>query len=360
MNDLRVLKALGHKVNLFCLNTKKHWMDTSGFMELNHWDEFYAEEIDTNSISAIARAAWSENPFQIARFYKSRIEKSMDTIIQNANVDLLVYQGLAMTQYQRSTKCKKIYRAHNLEYRVWNLLAIHKKNYFKKQINLWLSKSLYLYEKFKLRDLSCTATLSKEEKLSLKEFYSQLEIESIPISIAKETNQNYSTEKNGLLFIGSLDWQPNRDGLDWFLKNVYPSVNHIPLTIAGKGDFTCNIENVTVISNYENTEALLASHRMILVPLLSGAGIRIKILEAMSFGMPLISTCIGAEGIETSPGSMIIEDTVEEWISQIQNVYSQPSLLTDMSQKAKLSFKNNYSKEVVMGKWQKLLSNLSA
>lgn len=358
MNDMRVLKTLGHKVSLFCLNTRKHWVDTEGYMEMSLWDNFYAEKLDTNSFITFMRAALSAHPFQIARFYNLRIDGHIDNVVKNKNIDLIVYQGLAMTQYQRSAMCKKIYRVHNLEFKVWELLAAQTKNYLKKLVNQWLSNSLKPYEECELKDLSAAITLSFEEEKILNNFYPKKKIATIPISINSRSSFKYSAEKKGILFIGSLDWQPNREGLDWFLENVYPALRNIPLTIAGKGNFKCDIKNVTVIPNYESTEELLASHRMIIVPLLSGAGIRIKILEALKFGMPLISTSIGAEGIDSDQGSMIIEDAAEQWISQIQKTYEQPSVLLDMSQKAKTSFENNYSEEVIMGKWQKFLSNL--
>lgn len=358
MNDLRVLKTLGHRVSLFCLNTRKHWVETIGYQDLRFWDDIYLESIDTNSFSTIIGAILSASPFQIARFYQTRIDQKIENFIQNENIDLIIFQGLAMTQYQRSAKCKKVYRVHNLEFKVWELLAVQTKNYFKKLFHQWVSNSLKPYEESKLIEFSGAVTLSKEEKHGLNEFYPQMKVETIPISIDSENKREYSSEKNGILFIGSLDWQPNREGLDWFLKNVYPFLDHLPLTIAGKGNYSCDLKNVTILQNYESTEELLANHRMMIVPLLSGAGIRIKILEAMKFGMPLVSTKIGAEGILYTQGSLIIEDEANSWISLIQKAYEQPSSLTEMSENAKISFMNYYSEEIVNHRWREFIGKL--
>lgn len=360
MNDMRVLKTLGHNVSLFCLNTRKHRVDTEGYMEMSLWDNFYAEELDTNSFITFMRAALSAHPFQIARFYNSRIDGNIDNVFKNKNIDLIVYQGLAMTQYQRSAIGKKIYRVHNLEFKVWELLAAQTKNYLKKLVNQWLSNSLKPYEECELKDLSAAITLSFEEEKILNNFYPKKKIATIPISINSENSFKYSAEKKGILFIGSLDWQPNREGLDWFLANIYPALRNIPLTIAGKGDYSCDLKNVTILRNYDSTEELLANHRLMIVPLLSGAGIRIKILEAMKFGMPLISTKIGAEGITFSQGSMICEDTAENWINLIQKAYEQPSFLTEMSESANISYMNNYSEDIVTHKWQEFIGMIFA
>lgn len=354
MNDMRVLKTLGYNVSLFCLNTRKHWVDTKGYMEMSLWDNFYAEKLDTNSFITFIRAALSAHPFQIARFYNSRIDGNIDNVFKNKNIDLIVYQGLAMTQYQRSAKCKKIYRVHNLEYKVWSLLAMQAKNYFKKFVNQWLSNSLKPYEECELKDLSGAITLSYAEEKLLNNFYPKLKIATIPISINSRSSFNYSAEKKGILFIGSLDWQPNREGLDWFLENIYPAIDHIPLTIAGKGNFKCDIKNVTVIPNYESTEELLASHRMMIVPLLSGAGIRIKILEALKFGMPLISTKIGAEGILHN-GAVQICTTPLDWIMEFRKLYANELALTEISEKLKQSYWINFSEEAISRRWQEVL-----
>jgi glycosyltransferase involved in cell wall biosynthesis len=358
MNDLRVFKGLGHKVGIFCLNTNKHWVDTSEYNESTLWDDFRTEAIDTNSFFTLINAFFRTHPFQIARFYKTFIDDRISSLMQEQNIDLLVYQGLAMTQYQRSFQGKKVYRVHNIEFNLWNNLSKNTPNLISKYFKYWLAQSLKTYEAQELKDMSSMVTLSDSEGNILKELYPEMIIEAIPISIQADYKQIYSTEKIGLLFIGSLDWQPNLEGLEWFLSNVYLEINHIPLTIAGKGDFNCNLKNVTVISNYESTEELLASHRLMVVPLLSGAGIRIKILEAMKFGMPLISTRIGAEGINGLQGSIILEDTKENWISQILKAYNHASDLSELSQNAKASFENYYSVEVVALKWKKILSKI--
>jgi polysaccharide biosynthesis protein PslH len=354
MNDLKVLKALGHHVSLFCLNTRKHWVDTKDYMEMSLWDNFYAEELDTNSFITFIRATLSAYPFQIARFYNSDIAANINNFIKQKNIEIIIYQGLAMTQYQRSAICKKVYRIHNIEYKVWSLLAIQSKNYLRKLFNYWISKSLNSYEAHKLKDLSAAITLSYEEKNGLQEFYTTMMLTTIPISINSEYRFKYSAENKGILFIGSLDWQPNIEGLDWFLKYVYPGLNNMPLTIAGKGDFKCDLENVTIIPNYENTEELLANHRLMIVPLLSGAGIRIKILEAMKFGMPCMSTTVGAEGILHN-GAVHICNSPIDWIMEINRLYANEKALMEISEKLKQSYWLNYSEEAISRRWQEVL-----
>lgn len=355
MNDLRVFKDLGYKVSLFCLNTKKHWVDTTDYKHLNYWADFQDIEIDTDNISRFLGSFFNSRPLQIARFYERKIDQLLDRILERNKIDFIIYQGLAMTLYQSDSQVKKIYRAHNLEYKIWDNLA-RRKNWLKRTVYTGIRKALYKYERESLPFLSGIVALSREESEVFKKFYNEKTIESISIPNYNSFKQKYSPECSGLLFIGSLDWQPNREGLDWFLKSIYPAIDHIPLTIAGKGNYTCHLKNVTIIPNFEHTEDLLASHRMMIVPLLSGAGIRIKILEAMQFGLPLISTKIGAEGIDSEEGSYIVADEADQWISSIRKVYADKEELIKLSELSKVSHSKYYSSEVLCAKWQTLLS----
>lgn len=359
MNDIRVLKELGHEVFLFCLNTKKHRVDTLNYENEKNWDGFQSDEINTNSLSSLISAFFSSYPLQIARFYSKEIDHSINELVDSHKLDCVIYQGLATTQYLRNNEIRKIYRVHNLEYRIWENLQ-SSANVLKKLFYTSISASLFKYEGESLSFLSAIVTLSAEECAAYKKRYSAQTIASIPISIDGLIRQTYSSNKKGLLFIGSLDWQPNREGLDWFLKEVYPSISHIPLTIAGKGNYKCDLTNVNNISNYESTDELLASHRLMIVPLLSGAGIRIKIVEGMKFGMPMISTSIGAEGIECMKESLLIENSAQNWVIQIQEIYNHSNRLEELSERLKSSYEIYYSDAVICSKWKTFFANLLA
>jgi glycosyltransferase involved in cell wall biosynthesis len=95
-----------------------------------------------------------------------------------------------------------------------------------------------------------------------------------------------------------------------------------------------------------------------IVPLLSGAGIRIKIIEAMQYGQPTISTPIGAEGINYLPGSILVENDAEKWIELILNLYSDDSKCLKLSERLLTSYQTFYSSEEVTEKWRRFIALL--
>ena len=358
MNDTRLLRELGHKVFFFCLNTKKHWVDTTNYSEIQEWDGFKAFDHHPDSLRSYTHSLMSSHPLQIARFYSISIECKLKEYIHKLNIDLIIYQGLAMTQYLKDVALKKLYRVHNLEHKIWANLAHQNRHPIKRNIQRRTAAAIKKYEMTYLGNMTAIVTLSNEEKIFFEPIYPKHLLAAISLSLPPAPIETYTENRKGLLFIGSLDWEPNREGLNWFLKEIYPSISHIPLTIAGKGQFESALENVCVITNFHNTSALLNTHRCMIVPLLSGAGIRIKIIEAMQYGLPTISTSIGAEGINYLPGSILVENDAEKWIELILNLYSDDSKCLKLSEQLLTSYQAFYSSEKVTEKWRRFIALL--
>ncbi len=131
-----------------------------------------------------------------------------------------------------------------------------------------------------------------------------------------------------LFYIGALDWFPNQQGLEWFFENVWDEViKNMPglkLYIAGRNPQMWKylkgkrLKNVEIVGEVESSREFIKSKAIMIVPLLAGSGIRVKILEAMSLGRAIISTSVGAEGIDYKDGeNILIADTKEEFLKQI-------------------------------------------
>lgn len=359
MSDINRLKSIGHSVFLFCINTKKHFIDTSEYKKNELWTDFEDVHMDTNGISTLLKAVFSPTPLQLSRFYKDEIEIKLEEYLVKNKIDMVLYQGLAMTLYlQNQSNIKKYYRIHNLEHTIWSRMSVNSKNLVKKYFYRLLASSLARYEENCLHAIDHFIGLNPSEAEYFSKIYPKPS-STIPISIDNQDSESYSVDNEGLLFIGSLDWQPNRQGLNWFLETIYPKISHIPLTIAGKGKFdSTQYPNLSVISNFEKIEDLFSSHRLMIVPLLAGGGIRIKILEAMQAGMPTISTEIGAEGI-LHQDSVLIRNSSEEWIETIMSYYNEKMKLQTLSENLKTTYQNNYSSHKIEELWKLVLEKLN-
>ncbi len=134
--------------------------------------------------------------------------------------------------------------------------------------------------------------------------------ECIPNSITMQEPGPPVSEPR-LLFVGNYQYFPNEEGVAWFIDAVFPHVlQEIPATrliVAGSSPRTslrevCNRTDVELIANPEDLGPLYRNASIAVVPLRSGSGTRIKILEAAAYGLPVVSTAIGAEGLDLVDG----------------------------------------------------------
>jgi glycosyltransferase involved in cell wall biosynthesis len=120
--------------------------------------------------------------------------------------------------------------------------------------------------------------------------------------------------KYSMVFSGALDWEPNVDGLFWFIEQVWPSVRaRIPaatVTIAGRNPgpaliTAADVPGITLLANPPVMATVLDAHGLGIVPLLNGGGSRIKILEYLAAGIDIVSTDVGASGLEDIPDELV-------------------------------------------------------
>ena len=152
------------------------------------------------------------------------------------------------------------------------------------------------------------------------------------------------SDKPELFHIGSMDWLPNTEGVEWFLDEVWPSIlqefPEITFTIAGRkiptGISQRKDPNVIVVGEVESANAFMLSKDIMIVPILAGSGIRVKIIEGMALGKVIITTTIGAEGLDVEDGkNILIADTPEEFVAAVENCVKTPDLCAIIGENAR-------------------------
>ena len=159
--------------------------------------------------------------------------------------------------------------------------------------------------------------------------------------------KNYVTisrkSTNSICFIGALDWRPNREGLDWFIANVWPDLSRempdLKFHIAGRNtpaDLINNrVKNIVVHGEVPNAVEFINSHNVMIVPLFSGSGMRVKILEGMALKKTIVTTSLGMEGIDAGHGKeLLIADTPEAFKQAIELALSDQNLRDNIGKSA--------------------------
>ena len=335
-----LINELG-SIKVLTINTLKHPFN------LKYYDKQYIENTNIESsfvntkiniIDAFLNLV-KNNSYNISRFFSSDFNDLIIKTLKFESFDIVLLESLFTTPYIKTvrsySKSKIILRSHNIEYIIWERLSMKNNNPFKKLYLRLLSVQLKNYELGILKKIDGIATISNKEKNKYLEQEFPLKIVTIPFGIEtknyKNKTKNREDRKLKFFHLGSMDWKPNLEAVSWLLDEIWPKIQKkIPnaeLHLAGKNmpDWLFKKKNLNVFNHSEvkDSSKFISDHDVMLVPLLSAGGIRIKIIEGMAHGKAVISTKIGAEGIEyKNQENILIADSSKEFYNEALKIYS--------------------------------------
>ncbi len=169
------------------------------------------------------------------------------------------------------------------------------------------------------------------------------------------TSEYVAADRKDLLFVGGFNHPPNVDAVIWFIKEIYPLVRkeipdivfHVVGSNAPEQITKLSSKQIVVhgfVSEQKLNQLYLAC-KMVVVPLRYGAGIKGKVVEALSFGVPMVSTSIGIEGLNNNDEAFLCADTPAAFASSIVNAYQNRSHLESISKRAKSLIQHYFSKQ---------------
>ena len=178
---------------------------------------------------------------------------------------------------------------------------------------------------------------------------------------------NYSKWNRRIVFVGGTSHTPNVEGMEWFLNKVAPRINWNKgglarsLDIAGKGweerwvrQFNLSNLRVNRLGFVERLD-MVAHNSIMIVPILSGSGMRMKILEAAALGAPIITTSVGVEGIEFPAGeACLVADTPAQFADALRRVMRDDQLRQHLTENARHIFDERYSRQVLAQRRQQI------
>lgn len=336
-NTIRGLVNLGHEVSLVALNAKKnsHHENSEDDNDLLSKINYRSFDINTGiSVLQVGLNLLSKTSFNIDRYYDPEFERLLIRELKKTTYDIIQFEGLLVSLYlsavRKNTRAKLVYRAHNIENQIWEMLAQQKSDPFKKSYLKMHARRIKNYELQQLNNFDGIAVFTSQDKSTLLEYGTKVPIEILPVGINLDLYKpDFSkTEFPSLFFLGSLDWLPNREGIEWFLSNFHKELTEgelrVRFYVAGN-DIPERFDDYEVMGKIfiqgEVDDALefLNSKSIMIVPLLSSGGMRVKIIEGMAMQKCIISTSLGAEGINYENGvNILIADNQEEFYEAIR------------------------------------------
>lgn len=352
MNNLiEGVVAAGHNVKVLAINTNKYNVNDSDIPEdykKNTNIELVYIDLSMKPIPAFLNLFTGES-YHVERFISDDFREKLREVLQNHNYDIVQIETLFMSPYintiREFSSASIILRAHNIEHLIWKRVASITKNPFKKAYLKHLAKTLENYEKGILNSYDGIIPISsKDEYFFLQTSNKPVQTISFGVDTGNLENSDSSECEHALFHIGAMNWIPNQEGIKWFLEHVWPKVNkelpELKLYLAGRKMPSwieeLNQKNIIVVGEVPDAYSFIKSKSISIAPLFSGSGIRIKIIESMAHEKAVISTTIGAEGINyTNNKNIMIADDAESTVEAIKELYTKKDKCDNIGKNAR-------------------------
>lgn len=321
MNSLIMgLVDAGHQVKVLAVNSEKYNVDPASIpadyvkatgLELVHLD--LRVKWLPALISMIRRRS-----YHVERFISESFRERLIRILRQQPFDVVQLETVFMAPYIHDIRkhCKGaiVLRAHNVEHLIWERMAGQTSNLFKRLYLRDLAFTLKKFEKTVIRQVDGIAAITRNDAAFFRAITHKPVID-LPFGVFPDAISQKSADAAGNKFfhIGAMNWMPNEEGMRWFLEDIWPELHRLhpqfTLTLAGRympGWLVTGYRpGVVVVGEVDDARSFVEAHDVAIVPLRSGSGIRIKIIEAMAAGKAVVATKIGAEGILYTHGENI-------------------------------------------------------
>ena len=365
-----------YKVKVLTLSTPKH-----PFMS-NTFSESYIQNtaiescfIDTslNWFSAFKNLLKNQS-YNVSRFYSNKFSNLISKTLQNQPYDIIILESIFVAPYidtiRKNSDAKIILRAHNIEHQLWEIQAKFCKNNLKKGYLTVLAKQLKSFEIDVFKSVDGILSITQNDTNTIQ-IYPNTSSLLLPfgIEIPKiELIDKPKTNTLKLFFIGSMDWSPNIESVDWFLDNIWnellekhPSLEfHLAGKAMPKKYFEKKLKNFYCHGEVNNAQDFMVKYDVLVAPVFSGGGVKIKILEAMAMQKLVVTTAFGIAGLDVKDKKhVLLIDSKQSIFNIVDNLLTNFQQFEEITQNAFRYLTDNHNNHILAEKLNQYLESLS-
>ncbi len=361
INIASALKAMGCEMQLLAMNTSKHFVENIKAIDtLDIYSEVHAVSVDNRlNIKDAARAMIVGESYHIARFKSEEFGEKLKELLQTHSYDVVQMETVYLSHYidivKQYSNALISLRAHNIEHEIWDRISKNTSFVLKKWYVGKLTEQLKQYEIQHLNKYDFIVAISNKDLINIKSlgYKNGAIFTPVGVDIEKHRFRMASGNKEAFKigFIGSLDWMPNLAGIQWFIEEVWQTLKKdfpdVELHIAGrntpKAIWQLESERLLVHGEIEDATAFVSACDAMVVPLFSGSGMRVKIIESMTLGCPTVTTSVGLEGINAKHKTHIaIANTKQEFVKELTQLIQSPDYRKRLAENAHQFIKDNF------------------
>jgi glycosyltransferase involved in cell wall biosynthesis len=354
----RALHDLGAHVEVLSLNPRKQRVEIDAARKALAPLAFDAIDVDTSAhFVALLRSFRLGAPQLVARFFSPRFADALRERLRDRDFDIVQVESPFLLPYvsliRESSRAVVVLRSLNVEFRVWERLAMREKGLFRRTAFRAIARGLRRYEVAQLDTCDAIVPIAEADAFDLRALGCTRPIHVLPGAVAASPSPTFPDEQsNAVGFLGSLDYRPNQDAALWIAQQLRPRMRpETELHVAGSHApewlrERLSDSGVTFHGEVDDAAAFVDRMRVMIVPIFAGGGMRIKILEAMSRGKAVVATTIGAEGIDVTAGdNIVIADDADAFNAAIESLLRDPSRVKAIGDAARTLVATRYSTE---------------
>jgi glycosyltransferase involved in cell wall biosynthesis len=321
------------------------------------------------------KAVATGQPIVIVRDEIEAMQQLLARLTASERFDAVHADQVAMAQYALGVTgpIKRVLDLHNAMYLVTQRLADNEPNVIKRLVYRRETQALAKYEAQLCTKFDRVVFVTDDDRHALEPQFERFRVQINPdkfttIPICSDPIDKAAIPPVARPFrvtaLGVMFWPPNAEGVAWFAREAWPQVRaHFPeahLTIVGKNpppmltDLN-GVDGIEVLGFVPDVQSVLAETAAFIVPLRAGGGMRVKILDTWCWGLPIISTRIGAEGIAVREGeNILLADTAEELAQAVNRVLGDPALATQLRHNGREWIEAKYDWRTTYRAWDEI------
>lgn len=352
------LLAAGHTVKVLSICSDKHPVkretNEQPYRQATGFEASFVD-LSIHPLEAAVALLCGES-YNVKRFYSTGFRDLIARTLSESQFDIIHLESIFLAPYlptiRQCCSTPVVLRAHNVEHLIWRQMALNEKNALKRWYLKKLALALRGYELEHINDFDGIVCITANDADTFRREGCRKALTAIPFGIDIKVPNAASATSHTLYHIGSMDWQPNVDAVEWFLQEVWPlakkEMPSLRLFLAGRHmpDSLLNLKSdgVTVEGEVPDAEAFIGSKQINIVPLRAGSGLRIKIVEAMALGKTVIATTTAASGIECADGeNILIADTPQQFVDKLRLCHDSAGLCDSIGHNARKLAESTYS-----------------
>lgn len=345
--------ALRHDVTLLTTCNEGYEEHFTGFVKQLHCIKLPLKSKVEKIFGALSSLN-SPKPYLLVdcHFRKQMADRLVD-LLRNDSFDLIHMDHLDAAVYAPYCGTTPIYLdEHNFETKLLRSVMTSTKNRLLKYYLKQQSVKLAAFEAQALEQADAVGAVSHHDADLIAQIVPREKIEVIPNGVDLDFfDIDRAPEPGQVVSVGSLDWPSNVEGMMWFLDSVWPLISkrcpEAAFTIVGRNPPNSLLKRaggkVTIAGSVPDVRGYVKKASAFVVPLFSGGGTRLKVVEAMAMRVPLISTSIGIEGIECEDGrNVMVAEHPEKFADKVLQVLNDYQLATRLANNARRLVEERY------------------